>query len=310
MFFLGLRLTFHPLGGVKITTRRSRLRASEHAQRCHLILQFILFRLIGRAEWSDVACVGCYSFWHYDPSEPSGRFGCVSKAVPEVPCIPLRSVKGIFLSFFLCSNLFREGFDDIENSLANLFFLQFWGSCWGYAGMQHPTTWGQQRPSEWSGRLAVTRMEADRVEMSQIGLNAEEWKVPRREIERPLTMRSEVDWCLIDVFSWFNVITEGPGLFVPGSVSNLLPFLNMLKGVCLSFCSGFVRQQLTEKEDLLQAALEAKARFYPVLPRFRHLSSCIPPLAPLRSGSCRGRAKAIISSYRRSRERPKNWTKI
>jgi len=101
MFFLGLRLPFHPLGGVKITTRRSRLRASEHAQRCHLILQFILFRLIGRAEWSDVACVGCYSFWHYDPSEPSGRFGCVSKAVPEVPCIPLRSVKGIFLSFFL-----------------------------------------------------------------------------------------------------------------------------------------------------------------------------------------------------------------
>lgn len=176
--------------------------------------------------------------------------------------------------------------------------------------MQHPTTWGQQRPSEWSGRLAVTRMEADRVEMSQIGLNAEEWKVPRREIERPLSMRSEVDWCLIDVFSWFNVITEGPGLFVPGSVSNLLPFLNMLKGVCLSFCSGFVRQQLAEKEDLLQAALEAKARFYPVLPRFRHLSSCIPPLAPPRSGSCRGRAKAIISSYRRSRERPKNWTKI
>ena len=109
MFFLGLRLPFHPLGGVKITTRRSRLRASEHAQRCHLILQFILFRLIGRAEWSDVACVGCYSFWHYDPSEPSGRFGCVSKAVPEVPCIPLRSVKGIFsffLSFFL--SLFKS----------------------------------------------------------------------------------------------------------------------------------------------------------------------------------------------------------
>ena len=63
-------------------------------------------------------------------------------------------------------------------------------------------------------------------------------------------------------------------MFVRGSVSNLLPlpFLNMLKQVCLSFCAGFVRQQLTEKEDLLQAALEAKARFYPVLPRPRHFS--------------------------------------
>lgn len=98
-------------------------------------------------------------------------------------------------------------------------------------------------------------------------------------------------------------------MFVPGSVSNLLPFLNMLKKVCLSFCAGFVRQQLTEKEDLLQAALEAKARFYLVLPRSRHLALCIPPLAPPCSGSCRGRAKAIISSYRLSRERPKTEQK-
>lgn len=201
MFFLGLRLTFHPLWGVKITTRRSRLRASEHAQRCHLILQFILFRLIGGAEWSDVACVGCFCFWHYDPSKPSGRFGCVSKAVPQVPCIPLRSVKGIFLSVSV-QIFFGKASMILKIHLQTCFFSNSGVHVEGLlvcSTMLQPTTWGQQRPSEWSGRLAVTRMEADRVEMSQIGLNAEEWKVPRREIERPLTVRSEVDWCLIDV---------------------------------------------------------------------------------------------------------------
>ena len=79
-----------------------------------------------------MACVGCHSFWHYDPSEPSGRFGCVIKAATGA--LHTFKIRQGYLSFFLCSDPFQEGFDDVENSLANLFFSPILGFmlrvCW------------------------------------------------------------------------------------------------------------------------------------------------------------------------------------
>ena len=108
-----------------------------------------------------------------------------------------------YLSFCLCSNLFREGLDDIENSLANLFFLQFWGSCWGFAGVQHNVATYDLRPAKtfrmkwktcshsdgsWSRGDVSDRFECWRVKGFQGEKLKDRW---------PWGLK--VDWCLIDV---------------------------------------------------------------------------------------------------------------
>ena len=120
--------------------------------------------------------------------------------------------------------------------LQTCFFLQFWGSCWGYAGVLHNVSPHDLRPAKTFRMKWKTCSHSDGSwSRGDVSDRFECWRV-----QGPM----QRNWTTTDNEAWLmcvNLITEGPSLFVRGSAT-CCPFRS---SICWSKCvCHFVRVSL------------------------------------------------------------------